>query len=103
MIESDQIVLNERGQREHELQLANDFHGVLLAMAGHDLRQPLQTIMTAYEWLGRRLSSSSEQEYLRRGSFAIMRLNEQLDLLIEALRLHEHSANTQAAPVALLP
>jgi K+-sensing histidine kinase KdpD len=56
--ESDQIVLNERGQREHELQLANDFHGVLLAMAGHDLRQPLQTIMTAYEWLGQRLDSS---------------------------------------------
>jgi len=101
--ESDQIVLNEQGQREHELQLANDFHGVLLAMAGHDLRQPLQTIMTAYEWLGRRLGSSSEQEYLRRGSFAIMRLSEQLDLLIEALRLHEHSTNTQAAPVALAP
>jgi K+-sensing histidine kinase KdpD len=101
--ESDQIVLNERGQREHELQLANDFHGVLVAMAGHDLRQPLQTIMTAYEWLGRRLGSSSEREYLRRSSFAIMRLSEQLDLLIEALRLHEHSANTQAAPVALAP
>lgn len=103
MNESDQIVLNERGQREHELQLANDFHGVLLAMAGHDLRQPLQTIMTAYEWLGQRLGSSSEQEYMRRGSLAIMRLSGQLDLLIEALRLHEHSPNTQAAPVALAP
>jgi two-component system phosphate regulon sensor histidine kinase PhoR len=101
--ESDQVVLNERGQREHELQLANDFYGVLLAMAGHDLRQPLQAIMTAYEWLARRLNTSSEQEYLDRGRFAITRLSDQLNLLIEALRLHEHSANIQPAPVALAP
>jgi two-component system, OmpR family, phosphate regulon sensor histidine kinase PhoR len=94
---------HDRGRGEGELQRVNDFHVVLLAMAGHDLRQPLQTIVSAYEWLARRLDSSSEQEYLRRGMFAITRLSEQLDLLIEALRLHEHSANIQAAPVALSP
>jgi two-component system, OmpR family, phosphate regulon sensor histidine kinase PhoR len=94
---------NDQGRRERELQRANDFHGVLLAIAGHDLRQPLQSIMSTYEWLARRLDTSSEQEYLRRGTFAITRLSEQLDLLIEALRLHERSANIQAAPVALAP
>jgi hypothetical protein len=64
-------------------------------MAGHDLRQPLQTIMSTFEWLVRRLHTTSEQEYLRRGRFAVTRLSEQLDLLIEAIRLHEHSANVQ--------
>lgn len=103
MTELDEAACHDRGRRERELQRANDFHGVLLAIAGHDLRQPLQSIMSAYEWLARRLDTSSEQEYLRRGMFAIMRLSEQLDLLIEALRLLEHSANIQAAPVALSP
>jgi two-component system, OmpR family, phosphate regulon sensor histidine kinase PhoR len=101
--ESSEAACHDQGRRERELQRVNDFHGVLLAIAGHDLRQPLQTIVSAYEWLARRLDTSSEQEYLRRGMFAITRLSEQLDLLIEALRLHEHSANIQAAPVALSP
>jgi len=101
--ESEQAASNDRGRCERELQQANDFHGVLLAMAGHDLRQPLQVIMTAYEWLARRLNTSSDQEYLDRGRFAIARLSDQLNLLIEALRLHEHSANIQPAPVALAP
>lgn len=103
MSEIEQAALNDRGRRECELQRANDFQTVLLAMAGHDLRQPLQTIMSAYEWLARRLSTGSEQEYLRRGRFAIMRLSEQLDLLVEALQVQEHSANVQLAPVVLAP
>jgi hypothetical protein len=44
--------------RERELQRANDFHAVLLAVAGHDLREPLQVIMNAYDWLSRRLETS---------------------------------------------
>jgi two-component system, OmpR family, phosphate regulon sensor histidine kinase PhoR len=101
--ESEKAASNDRGRRERDLQQANDFHGVLLAMAGHDLRQPLQAIMTAYEWLARRLNTSSDREYLDRGRSAIARLSDQLNLLIEALRLHEHSANIQPAPVALAP
>ena len=85
MSESEQAASNDRGRCERELQQANDFHGVLLAMGGHDLRQPLQAIMTAYEWLARRLNTSSDQEYLDRGRFAISSLTNQLDLLIEAL------------------
>jgi two-component system phosphate regulon sensor histidine kinase PhoR len=101
--ESDRTASNEPGRRERELQQKNDFHSVLLAMAGHDLRQPLQTIMSSYDWLARRLTSSSEQEYLLRGRSAISSLTSQLDLLIEALRLHEHLANIEAVPVALAP
>ena len=103
MNESDRTTPNELGRRERELQQANDFHSVLLAMAGHDLRQPLQTIMSSYDWLARRLTSSSEQEYLLRGRSAISSLTNQLDMLIEALRLHEHLANIEAASVALAP
>jgi signal transduction histidine kinase len=58
----------DREKREHELQQANDFHSVLLAMAGHDLRQPLQAIKSAREWLARRLDTGSEREYLRRAN-----------------------------------
>jgi hypothetical protein len=43
--------------------------------------------MSAYEWLARRLTTSSEQQYLHRGMSAISSLTNQLDLLIEALRL----------------
>jgi light-regulated signal transduction histidine kinase (bacteriophytochrome) len=62
---------NDGTPRERELQRANDFHALLLAVAGHDLRQALQVIMNAvimnaYDWLSRRLETSSEKEYLRR-------------------------------------
>jgi two-component system, OmpR family, phosphate regulon sensor histidine kinase PhoR len=99
----DQAESAEQERRERELRQANDFHGVLLAMAGHDLRQPLQTIMGTYEWLARRLTSRSEREYLDRGWTALSSLTNQLDLLIEALRLHEHWTNIELVPVALAP
>jgi light-regulated signal transduction histidine kinase (bacteriophytochrome) len=52
---------NDGTPRERELQRANDFHAVLLAMAGHDLRQPLQVIMNASRsWPKLRLRSSLE-------------------------------------------
>jgi signal transduction histidine kinase len=101
--ESETTAWNDRDRRERELQQANDFQGVLLAMAGHDLRQPLQSVTAAYEWLARRLGSSSEQEYLRRGRSAITQLTDQLDLLIESLRMHEHSVDIKPRPVMLGP
>lgn len=103
MSESDRNALNDLARRDCELQQANDFYGVLLAMAGHDLRQPLQALMSTYERLARRLDTGSEQEYLHRGWFAITRLSDQLDLLVEALRLYGHSANIRPVPVALAP
>jgi signal transduction histidine kinase len=73
----------------------------LVATAGHDLRQPLQAMTAAYDWLERRLTTGSEQEYLRRGRWALSRLSNQLDMLIETLRLHQHAASIQPEPVAL--
>jgi two-component system, OmpR family, phosphate regulon sensor histidine kinase PhoR len=82
---------------------ANDFPAVLLAMAGHDLRQPLQVLAASFGWLGRRLNSDSEREYVRRGQLAVAQMTEQLDHLVDALRLHEHSARFDLVPVRLEP
>jgi signal transduction histidine kinase len=48
-----------------------EFNAVLLAMAGHDLRQPLQVLTGAHAWLARRLAGLGEREYLRRMGLAI--------------------------------
>jgi signal transduction histidine kinase len=92
-----------RAGRERELERAIVFQSVLLAMAAHDLRQPLQMIMSSYERLARGPHDSAEQRYMNIGRLAVARLSQQLDLLVEALRIHEHSANIQPTPVQLAP
>lgn len=84
-------------------QRASDFQAALLGMAGHDLRQPLQIIQSAYEWLGSRVAHASEKVRLERGERAIATLTEQLDRLVSALRLYEHSQKMEITPVALAP
>ena len=86
-----------------DLQRASDFQAALLGMAGHDLRQPLQIIQSAYEWLGSRLANTSERVRLERGERAIAKLTEQLDRLVSALRLYEHTQKMEVTPVALAP
>jgi two-component system, OmpR family, phosphate regulon sensor histidine kinase PhoR len=90
-------------ERERDLQRASEFHAVLLGMAGHDLRQPLQVIQSTYEWLSGRLDADAERIRLRRGEFAVARLTEQLDRLAGALRLFEHTRTMELAPVPLAP
>ena len=84
-------------------QRASDFQAALLGMAGHDLRQPLQVIQSAYEWLGSRVGATSERQRLERGERAIARLTEQLDRLVGALRLYEHTRSLQVGSVQLAP
>ena len=86
-----------------DLQRTSDFQAALLGMAGHDLRQPLQIIQSAYEWLGSRVAHTSEKVRLARGERAIARLTEQLDRLVSALRLYEHTQRMEISPVALAP
>lgn len=87
----------DRARRTH------DFCAALLAMAGHDLRQPLQILLGVHGWLDRRLTSDSEREYLRRGGLAIARLASQVDRLVDALRLYELGAAIELEPVPLAP
>jgi two-component system, OmpR family, phosphate regulon sensor histidine kinase PhoR len=86
-----------------DLRRTSDFQAALLGMAGHDLRQPLQIIQSAYEWLGSRVAHTSEKARLQRGERAIARLTEQLDRLVSALRLYEHTQRMDMSAVALAP
>jgi signal transduction histidine kinase len=84
-------------------QRTTDFQALLLAMAGHDLRQPLQIIQSSHELLGIGIRTKSEQRLLQTGQHAIDRLNGQLDQLLGAVRLYEHSKGAKLSPVALEP
>ena len=56
-------------------QRTSDFQAVLLAMAGHDLRQPLQIIQNSHDLLGIGVRTKYEQRLLRRGQYAINDFN----------------------------
>jgi two-component system phosphate regulon sensor histidine kinase PhoR len=92
-----------RSPREDALRHTSDFHAVLLGMAGHDLRQPLQVIQSAYDWLGPRISSPADRAQLERGERAIAKLGEQLDRLVGVLRWYQDTSSMILAPVALEP
>ena len=82
-------------------QRPSDFESVLLAIAGHDLRQPLQVIQ--HELLGLGVRTESELRLLRSGQSAIDRLRDQLDQLLAALRLRDHAEGVKLTPVPVEP
>jgi two-component system phosphate regulon sensor histidine kinase PhoR len=79
----------------------SDFPATLLAMAGHDLRQPLQLITSAHDVLARILHSDEQREELARAEDATTRLASMLGQLVEALQLHESSGDHLHVPVPL--
>ena len=84
-----------------ETQQASDYEALLLAIAGHDLRQPLQAIQSAHELLGLGIRTKSELCLLRSGQHAIDRLTAQLDQLLAALRLR-NSQGVKPTPLHLM-
>jgi len=84
-------------------QSAANFEAVLLAIAGHDLRQPLQVIQAAHERLGLGVRTSSELLYLRSGQNAVDRLKEQLEQILTALRVRERAQRLELKPVCVHP
>jgi two-component system, OmpR family, phosphate regulon sensor histidine kinase PhoR len=82
-------------------QKVSNFEAVLLAIAGHDLRQPLQVIQSAHERLGYGVRTSSELRCLRSGQIAIDRLKEQLEQLLTAMRVQESKRRLELAPVRI--
>ena len=80
-------------------QKPSDFESVLLAIAGHDLRQPLQVIQCAHEMLSLHVRTESELRLLRCGQIAIDRLREELDQLLAALHLREQGDKMKLMPV----
>jgi len=81
----------------------SNFLATLLAMAGHDLRQPLQVITSAQNVLARMLHSDQQREELSRAEHATKRLASMLGQLVEALELHERSGDHLYQPVRLGP
>jgi two-component system phosphate regulon sensor histidine kinase PhoR len=80
-----------------------DFCATLLAMAGHDLRQPLQVISAANEILARSLRTDAERLQLARVESATTQLAARLNLLVEALRLREVPNQNRPEPVPVGP
>ncbi|RTL87004.1 MAG: sensor histidine kinase [Hyphomicrobiales bacterium] len=74
---------------ERELSAANQFKGLILAIAGHDLRQPLQILMAVSRLRSRAQDKEDENRYLAAADEAVERLNSQLDALVTATRLDE--------------
>ena len=80
-----------------------DFSATLLAMAGHDLRQPLQVITSAHDVLGKILHGEEQREELTRAGDATAQLASMLGQLVEALELRERSGDDLRLPVPLRP
>jgi two-component system, OmpR family, phosphate regulon sensor histidine kinase PhoR len=78
-----------------------EFEAILLAMAGHDLRQPLQIIRSVRERLDNGHRTRSELCLLNLCQSAIDRLTGQLDQLLSALRIRENGRHVQLSPVNL--
>ena len=70
-----------------------NFPATLLAMAGHDLRQPLQVITSAHDVLAQNLHTEKQRRELVRAEDATARLAAMLDQLVEAMQLHRRSGD----------
>ena len=77
----------------------SEFESVLLAIAGHDLRQPLQVIRNAHELLSRGVRTTSEVHQHRMVQSAVDRLSGQLDELVAALRFRRQAQGVTLRPV----
>lgn len=84
-------------------QADSDFSATLLAMAGHDLRQPLQVITSAHDVLQQILHGDKQREELARAADAAARLGSMLSQLVGALQLGKRSSNHLHVPVWLHP
>jgi two-component system, OmpR family, phosphate regulon sensor histidine kinase PhoR len=78
----------------------SEFESVLLAIAGHDLRQPLQDIQSTHELLDRDDRATSELcQQLRSSQSAINRLRDQLDESVERAKGAEANSGAGRALV----
>lgn len=81
----------------------SNVYAAVLAMAGHDLRQPLQIITNAHDILARTLHDEEQREELTRAETATCRLAGMLSQLVDAVQLQEQSEQYRHEPVALRP
>jgi two-component system, OmpR family, phosphate regulon sensor histidine kinase PhoR len=77
------------------------FEAMLLAIAAHDLRLPLQVLRSVHERLGVGVRTHSELGLLRRGENAVDRLGEQLKQLVSAFLRYEQTNVLRLSPICL--
>src|SRR5712691_13113833 len=92
-----------RAVRRQGDQADSDFSATLLAMAGHDLRQPLQVITSAHDVLAQLLDRDEQREELTQAKAAAAQLAIMLGQLVEALQLREQVAEDLYLAVPLQP
>ena len=90
---------SQREWHEQDFKRSVEFHAMLLAMAGHDLRQHLQVILGTYGRLSGRVTGGSERAQIERGQHAVAQMAEQLRELISALRVHQQIGRLELVPV----
>jgi two-component system phosphate regulon sensor histidine kinase PhoR len=81
----------------------SNFCATVLAVASHDLRQPLQVIVGAHDLLARFPHADAARAQLARAENATSQLTDMLDRLVEVLRLHEFSTGDCLDRVPLGP
>lgn len=79
------------------------FLATLLAIAGHDLRQPLQVITSAHEVLQTMLQNREPRKELAQASDAAAQLARMLSQLVEAVHLQQGPREELRVPVRLRP
>ena len=89
--------------RDADDPIESGFLAMLLAMAGHDLRQPLQLITSAHDVLATMLRGKEHRNELARARDATARLAGMLNQIIEGLQLQDRSSQSLHAPVLLRP
>jgi signal transduction histidine kinase len=80
---------------------AGDFGAVVMGLAGHDLREPLQIIIAAHDVLARRIRDEAERAQLSLIENAAMQIAESLTQLVEVLRLQEASIGGRQELISL--
>ena len=101
MRHDNRIRVDRRQGHEQDLRRSADFHAVLLAMAGHDLRQHLQIILSTYHSLLAHTTDDLDRKRIARGEHAVMQIAEQLHQIVTALHIHQKSSQLLLVPVRL--
>ena len=80
-----------------------EFLATLVAIAGHDLRQPLQCIKSAHNVLAALLHTEEQWRQLSVAEAAIAQLVSMLDQLVDTVQLHEGSRQALRVPTPVSP
>jgi signal transduction histidine kinase len=89
----------ELRRRLLEAERINRYRSRLMAVMGHDLKQPVHVVHMALDVLSRRASGSPDDEILEYAHTAIEKLGAELDTLAEASRLDREAVNITRFPI----